>query len=748
MKNCKKMVSNHSCYVSESTTDEETGDMEYAPNSRQNKLPRKPTRTPKCFSKNALMARENRLKKKMYITTLESQVASLSADNKKMTQLHQNQSVLVKELKNEVKYLKSVLGNSEHIGKLIRAINFSTGIPIKSSIDRRASPSSRDAVNKSPIAQKIVPNGELPQEIRPETACVGYDFTRHPWDETEKLSQNNINFPTPESTSSYYDNSDIDELKKSLLLDIDVPSNMDVFFDDIIQEDLLEVPEKSSSSGTSADLTINLQEEEDVGMNFAYYCAEVFCILALFLAKYLWRKSRKCAAEGLQGPKRLPLLGNALTVWCKDEDIFENLVECFSKYPSPMRFDIFQQLFIIFREPAQVEKIFSTSALTAKDDIYKFIKYFDGEGLISGSGAKWKKDKRLLSPLFLKRNIVQYFGVMLNHAQILAGILEQEADRPAFDIQHYLHRAVADIVNETIIGVQTNAQCGELDDFLSCIGRGYQLVHERMVKPWLQVEFIFRLTPKYKELTQTRQVLRQVKKSHSHLGPKEIACRTILEQMLDIRDEVPDFSTDEELIHHMTTFYSASEDTATSICSFALVMMGMYPEYQKRVVEEMHSVIGCEELREEHLQRLDELQMVLKETLRLFPIAPLLLRKVSQNIEIDGFNIPAGTSLVVSIQNIHRDPRFWAKPNDFYPEHFLPEAVKKRHPYAYLPFSAGARGCIGKPYAYMIMKTLLVTILRKYSVEAVGSLQDKPITADISVRFKDHSYAVRIMKRV
>lgn len=144
-----------------------------------------------------------------------------------------------------------------------------------------------------------------------------------------------------------------------------------------------------------------------------------------------------------------------------------------------------------------------------------------------------------------------------------------------------------------------------------------------------------------------------MQKSHSHLGQKAIPCRTILEQMLDIRDEVPDFSTDEELIHHMTTFYSAvsglfgnltliteisliqSEDTATSICSFAVVMLGMYPEYQKRVVDEIRSVIGWEEeLREEHLQRLDELQMVLKETLRLFPIAPLLLRKVSQGVEI------------------------------------------------------------------------------------------------------------------
>lgn len=281
----RKMVSNHSCYVSDSTTDEETGDMEYAPNTRvltdgfndqlstipnlfgfqQSKPTRKPTRTPKCFSKNALMARENRLKKKMYIKTLETQVASLSDENKKLSQVAHNQSSLVDELKNEVKYLKSVLANSEDIGKLIRAINSSTGMSIRSSIEKRTSASNRETINKSPIAQKIVPNVEPPEERKSDVACAGYDFTRHPWDETENPPQNNINFPTPESTSSYYDNPDFDALKKDLLLDIDVPSNMDVFFDDIVEEDLLlDVPEKSPSP--AADPKPNLKEEDDVGV--------------------------------------------------------------------------------------------------------------------------------------------------------------------------------------------------------------------------------------------------------------------------------------------------------------------------------------------------------------------------------------------------------------------------------------------------------------------------------------------------
>lgn len=88
---------------------------------------KRPKRQPKCFSRNALMARENRLKKKMYIENLEREVLCLKADNKKMNGVVENQSFLIAELRKEIKYLKSVLANSADISRLIRNINQNTG---------------------------------------------------------------------------------------------------------------------------------------------------------------------------------------------------------------------------------------------------------------------------------------------------------------------------------------------------------------------------------------------------------------------------------------------------------------------------------------------------------------------------------------------------------------------------------------------------------------------------------------------
>lgn len=98
-------------------------------------LEKKPKRQPKCFSRNALMARENRLKKKMYIQNLEKEVSSLKSDNKKMVGMVENQSFLINELKKEVKYLKSVLANSSDISRLLKNIHQGTGMSVTTSLD-------------------------------------------------------------------------------------------------------------------------------------------------------------------------------------------------------------------------------------------------------------------------------------------------------------------------------------------------------------------------------------------------------------------------------------------------------------------------------------------------------------------------------------------------------------------------------------------------------------------------------------
>lgn len=87
---------------------------------------------------------------------------------------------------------------------------------------------------------------------------------------------------------------------------------------------------------------------------------------------------------------------------------------------------------------------------------------------------------------------------------------------------------------------------------------------------------------------------------------------------------------------------------------------------------------------------------MVKEVLRLYPSAPIVSRELNEELEINGVILPPGTSLQLEIYNLHRDPKQFPDPLKFDPDRFLPENNQKRHPFAYLPFSAGARNCIGK----------------------------------------------------
>ncbi|XP_060524874.1 cytochrome P450 4c3-like [Cylas formicarius] len=494
-------------------------------------------------------------------------------------------------------------------------------------------------------------------------------------------------------------------------------------------------------------------------VTFAWWLSEFSLVLIFFVVCWLWLNRKEIVlSRKLPGPRILPLVGNALEFWCKDEDIFDRAVELVGSYPSPMRFWFGPKFTVMLRDAEHIEKILPYAKFSNKsEDIYKFLKVFNGEGLITSSGAKWKKDRKLISPLFLKRSVMKYFRAILRHAQILADILSQKVDGATFNVEHYIHRATTDIVNETVLGIRSDAQNGELDELLCHIARCYEIVHRRIIKFWLQNDFLYMLSNYYSEQQAAIRVIQEffnrclkaVEARHA-LPKQECGTRSVLDQMVEIRRQVPDFViSDQQMIDHMATLQSAAEDTIAVICSFSMLMLGKYPEYQTKVFDEIVRVVGRDEaLRQEHLPKLEYMDMFLKEVLRLFPIGPFIVRVASDDANIAGCEIPKGTSIVLAIHNVHRDARYWERPDDFYPDHFLPEAARSRHPYAYIPFSAGPRGCVGKTYAQMTLKIILTTVLQKYEIEADGSLKDLALTTDISVRSKDNIYPIRLRKRM
>lgn len=172
--------------------------------------------------------------------------------------------------------------------------------------------------------------------------------------------------------------------------------------------------------------------------------------------------------------------------------------------------------------------------------------------------------------------------------------------------------------------------------------------------------------------------------------------------------------TMDEVLGHSILFMLVGYDTTSNALTFTAYNLATHPECQEKLIDEIDTVLGKECPNYDNVQKLDYLERVFCESLRLYPSAARTNRLAENDIVIEGYTIPKGTDISFPIYSIHRDPRFWENPTKFDPERFTPENKAKRHPYAFLPFGHGPRNCIGMRLAQVEMKFAMVYILQHF----------------------------------
>lgn len=170
---------------------------------------------------------------------------------------------------------------------------------------------------------------------------------------------------------------------------------------------------------------------------------------------------------------------------------------------------------------------------------------------------------------------------------------------------------------------------------------------------------------------------------------------------------------------------------------------------QQRIYEELIQVLPDpdEEPTIHKLSELKYLERCIKESLRLYPSVPFISRILDEDfVTNDHFVIPKGTIANVHIYDVHRNPKIYPDPEKFDPDRFLSENVLKRHPFAYIPFSAGPRNCIGQKFATLEIKTVLCSILRKFKLEPIDTPETRQLCAELVIRTKN-GIRVKFVKR-
>ncbi|KAM6155817.1 cytochrome P450 3A21-like [Rhynchocyon petersi] len=196
----------------------------------------------------------------------------------------------------------------------------------------------------------------------------------------------------------------------------------------------------------------------------------------------------------------------------------------------------------------------------------------------------------------------------------------------------------------------------------------------------------------------------------------------------------PKALTDSEISAQGVTFLFAGYETSSLTLSFVAYNLALHPEVQVKLREEIDSTFPNKaDLTYEGLFQMEYLDMVVNETLRLFPLGGRLERVCKKTVEIHGVTIPKGTVVMVPTYVLHHDPKYWSEPEEFRPERFSKENKKDVDPYVFLPFGAGPRLCIGMRFALLSIKAATALLLQNFSVE---TCKETPIPLELdTLRF-------------
>jgi cytochrome P450 len=208
----------------------------------------------------------------------------------------------------------------------------------------------------------------------------------------------------------------------------------------------------------------------------------------------------------------------------------------------------------------------------------------------------------------------------------------------------------------------------------------------------------------------------------------------LLSMLLHAQDEECNKMSDKQLRDEVLTLLLAGHETNALALSWSWYLLSEHPQVESKLLEELQEVLSDRTPTVEDLPRLRYTEMVIKESLRLYPPAWGISREAIKRCEIGGYLIPAGTQLFIPLWVLHRDPRFFEDAEVFNPDRWEDGLAKRVPKYAYLPFGAGPRLCIGSSFAMTEATLLLATIAKKFRLELATGQQRVVLQPSVTLR--------------
>lgn len=363
-----------------------------------------------------------------------------------------------------------------------------------------------------------------------------------------------------------------------------------------------------------------------------------------------------------------------------------------------------------------------------------------GNGLLTSEGDFWLRQRRLIQPAFHRERVAAYAPVMSART---AEMLDDWSDGETRDVHRDLMRLTLEIAAQTLFGVSVSHEAARIDAALEVLMAANTTPHRLypMVRH-LPTPGNRRYTRAVRELDRIVYSIIADRRAHGATATAAPRSATdyssgngdLLSLLLDATDEDGSHMTDRQLRDECVTLLLAGHETTALALSWACYLLAQHPEAQEALHGELDRALNGRAPSLEHLARLPYTEAVVREALRLYPPAWLMPRLATEDLEIHGYRIAKGASVVMSQWIVHRDPRWFADPERFDPGRWSEEFARKLPRFAYFPFGGGPRICVGASFALIEAVLLLAAMAQRFrwrlasteAVEPVATMTLRP----------------------
>jgi cytochrome P450 len=405
------------------------------------------------------------------------------------------------------------------------------------------------------------------------------------------------------------------------------------------------------------------------------------------------------------------------------------LFEYLTQFGRAAHYRLLHNHIVLLNDPADIREVLVDKAhLFIKERTQKRMKILLGEGLITADGEAHKRQRRIAAPAFHRQRIQAYAGTIVEHA---AQVRDEWRPGSQIDVAAEMMRLSLQITARTLFDTEVTPEIHTINEESNAVMEIYNALialprAEDLLRWRVPIPVLIRFRRSKKRLdavvdTMIANKQAAIAKATSEGRPLG---GDVLSMLIAARDDAPSEAStrrlsSQELRDEVMTIFLAGYETVANALAWTWLLLGQNPAAEAKLHAELDSALGGRLPTLEDLPSLPYTEMVVAESMRLYPPAWAMGRQATQDVEIGPYRLPKGTYLFFSQYIVQRSPRYFPDPLVFEPQRFTPEAKASRPKFAYFPFGGGGRQCIGESFAWMEAVLVLATLAQRWRLRVV-----------------------------